>query len=69
MEETPSFSSERRARFVNLSPDIMEGRYDLISPIVLKERSRDATETDNVNRIWRAVAKVLFVSSPTDEMC
>jgi hypothetical protein len=43
-------------RFVNLSSDFVESRYDFISSIVLKEHSRDATETGNVNRIWSAIA-------------
>jgi hypothetical protein len=51
MEDATSFSIERIARFVNLSCGIVDRRYDFISLILLKERSHDATETDNVNRI------------------
>jgi hypothetical protein len=51
MEEATSFSIERIARFVNLSCDIVDHRYDLISIILLKEHLHDATETGNVNRI------------------
>jgi hypothetical protein len=51
MEEATSFSIERIARFVNLSCDILDRRYDLISFILLKERSHDATESGNVNRL------------------
>jgi hypothetical protein len=68
MEETTLFSIERAARFVNLSCDIADRRYNLISFILLKERSHDATETGNVNSIRRAVAKVLYASNPIDEM-
>jgi hypothetical protein len=68
MEEAISFSIERIARFVNLSYDTVDRRYDLISFILLKESSHDATETGNVHRILRAAAKVLYVSNPVDEM-
>jgi hypothetical protein len=51
MEEAISFSTERIARFVNLSYDAVARRYDLISFILRKESSHDATETGNVNRI------------------
>jgi hypothetical protein len=43
-------------RCVNLSSDIVECRHDMISSIVLKEYSRDTTETGNANRISRAFA-------------
>jgi hypothetical protein len=67
MEEATSFSIEGIARFVNLSGDTVDHRYDLISFILLKERSHDAMETGYVNRIWRAVAKVLYAYSPFRE--
>jgi hypothetical protein len=50
-EDATSFSIERVAKFVNLSCDIADRRYDLISFTLLKERSHDATETGNVNKI------------------
>jgi hypothetical protein len=50
MEEATSFSTERIAKFVDLSYDTVERRYDLISFILLKERSRDATGTTDVSR-------------------
>jgi hypothetical protein len=68
MEKATSFSVERIARFVNLSCDIVDRRYDLISFILLKELSHDAAETGIVNRIRRAVAKVLYTSNPIDEI-
>jgi hypothetical protein len=68
MEEATSFSIERIARFVNLSCDIIDHKYDFISFSLLKECSHDATETGNVNRIRRAVAKVLYASNPINEM-
>jgi hypothetical protein len=48
MGEGTSFSIERIARFVNLSGDIVDRSFSFI---LLKERSHDAAETDNVNRI------------------
>jgi hypothetical protein len=51
MEEATSFSTERTAKLVNLSCDTVEDRQDLISFILLKERSHHATETGDVSRI------------------
>jgi hypothetical protein len=51
------------AMFASLSCDTVDYRHYLISLILLEINSHDDTETDNVN-----VAKVLYASSPTDEM-
>jgi hypothetical protein len=51
-----------------MSCDTVERRYDLISFILLKERSRDATDTGDVSEIWSAVANVLHASNRIDEM-
>jgi hypothetical protein len=66
MEKATSFSTERLARFVNLSCDIVDRRYDLISFILLKERSHDATEMSTESE--ELFAKVLYAINLIDRM-
>jgi hypothetical protein len=51
MEEATSFSTERTAKFVNLSCGTVESRCGLVSFILLKQRSRDANEIYDISRI------------------
>lgn len=47
--------------FVNLSPDIVERRYDLISSIVLDRHLHSITKTGDVNRMLAAVPLMDYV--------
>jgi hypothetical protein len=54
---------------VNLSPEIKEYVFGLISFIALKENSLDATETVDLNRISRAVGKFYGSSYKGELVC
>ena len=59
-----SFSTERRTGWVSLSCGTVHCRYDLMSFIFLNEHSYNASETGNVNRIYKAVAKSYVLPIP-----
>jgi len=47
---------------------ITERKEYMISLILLKKCWHDTIETDDLNRIWRAVGKVLYAFNITDEV-